>query len=76
MIAYVERKGADSRDNPAEYLSLYEDQLWSLNSGHFQSTWSIEVDNLDELLEEIQSHGEPVTLENTLWERMVKITIG
>jgi hypothetical protein len=76
MIAYVERKGADSRDNPAEYLSLYEDQLWSLNSGHFQSTWSIEVDNLDELLEEIQSHGETVTLENTLWERMVKITIG
>jgi hypothetical protein len=76
MIAYVERKGADSRDNPTEYLSLHEDQLWSIGTGHFQSTWSIEVDNLDELLEDIRSHGDSVTLENTAWERMVKITIG
>lgn len=75
MIAYVERKGADSRDNPAKYLDLHEDQLWSLNSGHFQSTWSIEVDNLDELLEEIRSHGESVTFENTAFERIVKVTI-
>ncbi|QNI20429.1 hypothetical protein [Bacillus phage 1_ICo-2020] len=76
MIAYIERKGSDSRDNPAEYLDLHEDQLWSFNSGHFQSTWSIEVDNLDDLLKEIRSHEKEVSWENTAWERMVKITIG
>lgn len=76
MIAYVERKGVDSRDNPAEYLDLHEDQLWSFNSGHFQSTWSVEVDKIDDLLEEIRSHGESVAMEHTAWEIMVKIIIG
>ncbi|PGF00876.1 hypothetical protein [Bacillus toyonensis] len=76
MIAYVERKGADSRDNPASYLSLHEDQLWSIGTGHFQSTWSIEVDDLEELLKEIRSHEKEVSWEQSAWERMVKITIG
>lgn len=75
MIAYIECKGADSRDNPAEYLSLHEDQLWSFESGHFHSTWSIEVDNLEELLEEIRSQCKEVSWKQLAWERMVKVMI-
>ncbi|EOQ00942.1 hypothetical protein [Bacillus cereus] len=78
MKVYIERKEwsseVDSKENPAPYLNLTEETL--IDTIYFNNVWYMEAENLEDVLEEIRSHGEGFTWENTSGESVVRVTIG
>ncbi|MGX5581959.1 hypothetical protein [Bacillus cereus] len=78
MRVYVERKEwsseVDSKETPAPYLDLTEETL--VDTIYFNNVWYTEVDNLEDVLEKIRSHGEEFAWEHTAGESVVRVTIG
>lgn len=78
MKVYIERKEwsseADSKESPAPYLNLTEETL--VDTIYFNNVWYMETENLEDVLEEIRSHGEGFTWENVAGESVVRVTIG
>ncbi|MCU5510245.1 hypothetical protein OCB07_15580 [Bacillus cereus] len=78
MRVYIERKEwsseVDSKENPAPYLNLAEETL--IDTIYFNNVWYMETDSLEDVLQEIRSHGVEVDWENMSGESVVRVTIG
>lgn len=77
MRVYIERKEwsseVDSKENPAPYLDLTEELVDTI---YFNKVWHMETENLEDVLEEIRSHGEEFAWEHVAGDSVVRVTIG